>query len=425
VDGVLYYTRTSDQWYTNTAPGNPRAPFDQDFYIILNTAVGGNYTGCTSSGCISADLPQEFLIDYVRVYEDIPNSLPVVAITAPTPGSVLPAGDVTITASASDSDGSIATVEFYNGATYLGEDTTAPYSFVWNSVPDGCYDVGVRAIDDLGGTSTDAVDITVGNGCGQAPFAGSPFVFPTVIEAEDYDLGGDGVAYSDVDPSNNGGEYRTSEGVDIEACTDAGGGYNVGWLIPGEWTEYSVSVPAPGIYDFTARVASQSAGGTFHLEFNGEDKTGEVTVPVTGGWQAWTTVSFSANLTSGPQIMRFVVDGGEFNVNSFEVMGVPTSVPPDSSPGIIALHRASPNPFSPRTTISYDLEAPAVVHLAVFDARGRQVKTLVAGERVDAGAHQVAWDGRDENGRAVAGGVYFSRLDAGGWSATTRMVLLR
>jgi beta-glucanase (GH16 family) len=54
VDGVLYSGKSSSQWYSTAAPGNPRAPFDQDFYIIINAAVGGNYTGCTSSGCITA-----------------------------------------------------------------------------------------------------------------------------------------------------------------------------------------------------------------------------------------------------------------------------------------------------------------------------------------------------------------------------------
>ena len=77
------------------APGNPRAPFDEEFYIILNAAVGGNYTGCTSPGCITASLPQEYLVDYVRVYQDIVNSGPTVVITSPGTGATLPAGDIT------------------------------------------------------------------------------------------------------------------------------------------------------------------------------------------------------------------------------------------------------------------------------------------------------------------------------------------
>ena len=57
VDDVLFSTKNSSQWYSDGAPGNPLAPFDQDFYIILNTAVGGNLTGCTNPGCVTASFP--------------------------------------------------------------------------------------------------------------------------------------------------------------------------------------------------------------------------------------------------------------------------------------------------------------------------------------------------------------------------------
>lgn len=76
VDGVLYSRKTTEDWYSTAAPDEPRAPFDQAFHLILNTAVGGDYPGCTSPKCITAVLPQEFLIDYVRVYEDVPPTGP-------------------------------------------------------------------------------------------------------------------------------------------------------------------------------------------------------------------------------------------------------------------------------------------------------------------------------------------------------------
>ena len=98
VDDVLYMTRVNSQWWSAGAPSNPLAPFDQEFYIILNTAVGGWYTGCTEPSCISADLPQEYLIDYVRVYQDVENIEPEVTITAPLTGSTLPAGGILIEA---------------------------------------------------------------------------------------------------------------------------------------------------------------------------------------------------------------------------------------------------------------------------------------------------------------------------------------
>jgi beta-glucanase (GH16 family) len=424
VDGVLYSTKSSSEWYTNAAPGDEQAPFDQEFYIILNAAIGGNYTGCTNPGCITAALPQQFLVDYVRVYEDIPNATPAVSITSPASGSSLPAGDITIEATASDTDGSIATVEFYNGFTYLGEDTTEPYSFLWASVPGGCYEIVARAIDDLGGEETDAVDVTVGTGCGQAPFSGSPIVFPARVEAEDYDLGGEGVAYHDTDTGNNGGQYRL-EDVDIEACSDTGGGFNVGWVSPNEWLEYTVTVPRAGDYTMEARVASLSGGGTFHVNFSGMDRTGDITVPVTGGWQSWTTVTVTATLSAGTQYMRFVPTADGFNINYFDIQIVSTDALPGIRESGFTLHPCYPNPFNPVTTIGYDLQSPAIVSLAVFDVAGRLVQTLVDAEATATGHHRVVWNGLNRTGRAVAAGVYFYRLDVGGHSETRRMILVK
>lgn len=69
VDDVHYSTKISSQWYSDAAPGNDRAPFDQAFHILLNVAVGGSYTGCTNPVCITAAFPQQMLIDWVRVYQ--------------------------------------------------------------------------------------------------------------------------------------------------------------------------------------------------------------------------------------------------------------------------------------------------------------------------------------------------------------------
>ncbi len=423
VDDVHYYTRYSSQWYSDGAPGNPLAPFDQDFFIILNAAVGGNYTGCTEVGCVTADLPQEFIIDYVRVYQETSNEAPTVLITYPTEGDNPPAGDVTITATASDTDGTVAAVEFYDGATYLGEDTASPFAFTWTSVADGCYSIIAKAIDNEGAFGTDTADITVGSGCGQGPYPGSPFALPARIEAEDFDIGGEGVAFHDTDSGNNGNAYRTSEDVDIEACSDEGGGYNLGWIIEGEWTEYTVDVPVAGEYSIDVRVASQSIGGAFHLEFNGVDETGDVVVPVTGGWQNWTTVSTSATLSAGTQLMRFVPTIEGFNVSYFDFQSE-TAVT-DLHMGRATLHPCHPNPFNPATTISYDLPDRVAVTLGIYSPAGKLVKTLVDGETIEPGRHAVVWNGRNEAGQVVATGVYFCRLDAGGYSEIRRMAVVK
>ena len=148
------------------------------------------------------------------------------------------------------------------------------------------------------------------------PYYGSALTLPGVVEAEDFDLGGEGVAYHDA-PGNNGGLYRTAEDVDIENCSE--GGFNVGWVETGEWIEYTVDVTtARGDYDLDVRVATQDTGGAFRIKFKGIDRTGTLTVPNTDGWQNWANVSTTVTLDSGPQIMQFVRKGSaDFNLNKF------------------------------------------------------------------------------------------------------------
>jgi hypothetical protein len=88
------------------------------------------------------------------------------------------------------------------------------------------------------------------------------------------------------------------------------------------------------------------------------------------------------------------------------------------------LHPSYPNPFNPSTTIAFELKAPGRVTLEVFDVGGRHVVTLVDEELV-AGRHDVPWQGRDKNGRAVVSGVYLYRLSTPGFARNGKMVLTK
>jgi hypothetical protein len=156
-----------------------------------------------------------------------------------------------------------------------------------------------------------------------APFSGTPTALPGTIQAENFDNGGSGVAYRDTTSANTGGQYRGTD-VDIEDSSDSGGGHDVGWTAASEWLTYTVNVSAAGPYDIEVRVASLGAGGTFHIEANGTDITGHLTVPNTGGWQKWTTVRKSVNLAGGQQVWRLVMDtnGGTAAVGNFNYIRV-------------------------------------------------------------------------------------------------------
>jgi hypothetical protein len=92
-----------------------------------------------------------------------PNGAPTVALTSPAGGSSFTApATITLTASASDSDGTIAKVDFYAGATLLGTDTSAPYTVTWNNVPAGSYSLKAVATDNASASTTSGtVAITV------------------------------------------------------------------------------------------------------------------------------------------------------------------------------------------------------------------------------------------------------------------------
>jgi hypothetical protein len=146
----------------------------------------------------------------------------------------------------------------------------------------------------------------------QSPFSGTRIRVgggTATFQAEDFDLGGEGVAFHDAEAKNVGlNNYRgAASGVDIE--TTGTGGRDVGFTKAGEWMEYSVDVATSGTYSFTARVASLKAGGKFHVEIDGVDRTGQLAVPNTGRWQAWTTVTKSGlSLAAGSHVIRVKMD---------------------------------------------------------------------------------------------------------------------
>jgi hypothetical protein len=212
---------------------------------------------------------------------------------------------VNVAASASDDVGVVRVRFQLDGALLGADDTTGPYLVVWNTATtaNGPHTLAATAFDAAGNSASSSITVNVSNG--SAPPAAA---VPGTIQAEDYDIGGEGVGYHDTTADNSGGRYR-SDGVDIEAAADTGGGFDVGWLYPTEWLNYRVSVATAGAYTLTARVAAEGPGGTFHVEFAGIDVTGPLTIPNTGGWQAWTNVTATVTLAAGVQSMRVVVDG--------------------------------------------------------------------------------------------------------------------
>jgi hypothetical protein len=140
------------------------------------------------------------------------------------------------------------------------------------------------------------------------PFTGTPIALPGRIEAENYDNGGDGVAYHDTTAGNSSGAYRT-DNVDIKATSDSSGGYNVKSVRAGEWLAYTVNVAAAGSYTLGFRVASSGTGGTVHVAIDGAAVTGAIALPDSGGWDVWKTATVAGvTLPAGQHVLTLVID---------------------------------------------------------------------------------------------------------------------
>jgi len=216
-------------------------PADTGVVATISGVVVGSTSGTVSEG-------QTLRFELTYAAPPTP-SAPVVSITSPLNGASYVTGDdISIEATASDSDGVISSVAFYNGTTLLSTDTTSPYSYTWQSVPEGTYSITAKATDnDSNETTSTAVGVTVSDIVGTAPVVSitSPL---------------------------NGASYVTGDDISIEATASDSDGvissvafYNGTTLLSTDTTSpYSYtwqSVPE-GTYSITAKATDNDSNET-------------------------------------------------------------------------------------------------------------------------------------------------------------------
>ncbi|MCE3252152.1 MAG: lam16E, partial [Cellvibrio sp.] len=205
-----------------------------------------------------------------------------------------------------------------------------------------------------------------------------------VFEAENYD------SFFDLSPGNSGGEFRQDD-VDIESTVDEDGGFNVGWIEADEWLLFhQLVIPATGSYQINLRVASLD-GASVAVDLNsGTIPLGQFTIPATGDWQTWTTVSRTVDINEGTYDLGVFAVSGGWNINFIEVI----SLTPQGSSS------ASSQPAEPDKSLetNQSIRFEAENYVAFFDTspgnEGRALRTDdvdIEFAADEAGAFNVGW----------------------------------
>jgi regulation of enolase protein 1 (concanavalin A-like superfamily) len=273
--GTLVTSYQSADGVTWTVVGSDTIPMASAVYVGL--AVTSHNPSATSAAT--------FTNVTVSVPTGTPNQPPTVSLTGPAVGTSFTApATISMTATASDMDGTVSRVDFYQGSTLIGSDSTSPFSVAWTGAPAGSYSLSARAVDDDGATSTStAVAVTVTAASNQmptvaitSPIAGQSFTAPASLTIT--------AAASDPD--------GTITGVDFYAGTqliagDATSPYTAAW-----------NNVAAGSYSLTA-VARDNAGGT--------RTSGAVAVTISATASSPTTLIFGASADHATNVTSYIV----------------------------------------------------------------------------------------------------------------------
>jgi beta-glucanase (GH16 family) len=444
------------QYFTMSLTAADKEAFHNNFFIILNFAVGGSWPGSPDANTV---FPQKMLVDYVRVYKKtsdfkITGSAEVIENTKNLIYSVersdsfkyewiLPASVTALTKLDSNlikvnwgcnmdtmrikvmskTDTTIAKLivqlkkqkitgkiwvsENAQGVSYIA-DSVAGAKFKW--IPDdGLTIVGadtakqikvnfanegrirVRITTPCGNEYLDSLIIAFGDGQFPYPNANVPWPIPGSISAGNYNTGGEGVAYHDIDVANKGGASRTTEGVDTQS---GDGGITTGYFDNSEWLQYTVNI-------------KDSANYKFSVKIDGQIVITKVTVPVgtVGNWTTFNTVVVDpVLLNKGVHVMRITSNGG-FNLGTmtFEKSNL-TSLPELKDTRVLY-----PNPVHDKLFVN---TTNASSEISIFSIDGKQVLNFKSLNTTN--------NGIDVN--KLNKGVYLLKLSNGGKTVVEKFI---
>ena len=285
LNGYNFYTVNYNPDSSNTMRSHEAWPFDKEFHLLLNLAIGGGWGG--AMGVDDNITPAYYLIDYVRVYQkdyagmdnENPHQVKNLRVEKQNNNYTFVAWDTAL------DDVMVEYYEFYINDV-----------FKKNSTHNGIYLTDVVIGDTV---KVIPVDFAGNKGIASEIEITEPLP-PNVlqrIEAED---------------------YITTSNTEVESTSDTGGGQNVGYIVEGSTLTYEITVLEAGTYKLTARAASLNGNGGFDF-YQGNTKLTSLYIGQTGGWQNWQ--DFTSNqftLTPGTYTFKILSTAKDWNINYFE-----------------------------------------------------------------------------------------------------------
>ena len=237
--------------------------------------------------------------------------------------STVTAGDTTvINVTPKSNTSTIAELSVYANDLLISRITEMPaempikVEFTPNTM--GTYNIVAIATDAEGKSRASAKKTLKVNGK-RTPYK-SIIAIPGTIEAENFDVGGEGLTFHDSDSNDEGdAKYRNdNEGLDL---VKGNNGTAIGYTAKNEWTEYTVNVTEPGEYSFEAICSNgSSSNGGFSISLvkgTTVTKIADVKITSTGGWNTYKTMTgkLTRKLAEGQQILRFTITDGNCNID--------------------------------------------------------------------------------------------------------------
>lgn len=218
--------------------------------------------------------------------------------------------------------------------------------------------------------------------------------------------------------------YTTMSGVLAETTSDVGGGKNVGFIDTGDWMDYLTTVSTAGTYTMNIRIATPYSSQQLQVKNAGGTVLATVIIPMTGAYQAWTTVSATVTLPAGTQTLRISSLVGSWNINWFEfVLGgtINAAVSQNMLPTVFEgdlkkeTFTVFPNPVKDKFQLQLNNSHLGTVDIKIADLSGKIIKSYKFNKDQQSAQFNIPANG-------LTPGTYYMKVQIGNWSDVKKLI---